>query len=234
VSILNIVWSPSRVTIAVDTNCEQTEGAPECPEGSPRGPVCKLMPLPSFGAVVAGRGSAALVPHVALAAQLSTMGKGLDFDGLLQGLPALVQGVHASMCEDLRLNGLDPALIAKYEFAVAGWSAQRNCMAAISYWYYDEGEGFQTFELGPTWPAVLAPRFDFEWEHTPPRTPAAMFSLAQLQVAEARTRGPRGTGGRLLIAELTKSSVSVTDHGELARHDLALRPLHTVRGSDPV
>lgn len=214
-SILNIVWNPSRVMVAVDTNCDQAEGAPALPDGAPVGPVCKLFPLPAFGAVLAGRGPVALTPLVTLAAVMTTAGQGIDFDGLVQRLPELIREVHGRLMQDLTTASHSPHFVEKFEFAAAGWSERRARMAAFSWWHYSADDGLQEFEIDSTWPAVIAPRFDYPWEEDPPRTPAAMLSLARIQAREAITRGPRGTGGRLLIAELTKASVSVTDYGEL-------------------
>lgn len=215
-TILNVVWSSSRVVVAVDTNVAQAAGLPNLLDGAPKGPLCKLVPLPGLGVVLAARGSAAFLPMVVHGAMLASAGRGIDFDKLLDLMPGIVQASHQHCVETVLQSGVRLSEFMRYELAVVGWSASRGRMAALNFWQYSEEEGPQVFELDQDWPAVLAPRFDFEWEHDPPRNSAAMFALAKLQVEEARTKGPAGTGGNLIVATVTRESVTIVDHGDLS------------------
>lgn len=183
---------------------------------APQGPLCKLVPLPGLGVVLAARGSAAFLPMVVHGVMLASAGKGVDFDKLLDVMPGIARKAQ-KYCADmvLKFNARLPGFM-RYELAVVGWSASRGRMAALNFWHYSLEEGPQVFELDQDWPASLAPRFEFEWEHDPPRNSAAMFALAKLQVKEARTKGPVGTGGNLVIATVTRESVTVVDHGDLS------------------
>lgn len=215
-SILNVVWSPSRVMVAVDTDCAQTPGLPNLLGPAPHGPVCKMVTMPAFGAVLAARGPVAFLPAAVAGAMLCGAVEGGGFDSLLARLPVIADGAHASCVDAVKKGGGRAELVASYELTAVGWSDSRGRMAAVTHWRYSDGEGQQVFELDQDWPAALAPRFDHEWEHDPPRTSAAMFALARLQVEEARAKGPAGTGGHLLLATVTRDSTTVTDLGDLS------------------
>lgn len=213
---MNVVWAPTRVMVAVDTDCAPTPGLPNLLGPGTRGPVCKMVTLPAFGAVLAARGPVSFLPTAVVGAMLGGAVEGGGFDGLLSRLPEIAKGAHASCVDTVKDVGGRVDLVANYELAAAGWSESRGRMVAVIHWHYSDEEGPQVFELDQDWPSALAPRFDHEWEHDPPRNSAAMFALAKQQVDEARTKGPAGTGGNLIIATLTRESVTVVDHGDLS------------------
>jgi hypothetical protein len=48
-----------------------------------------------------------------------------------------------------------------------------------------------------------------------PRTDADVIALARWQVATANSMGDAGFGGRLLVCEATRNSITTIDHGPL-------------------
>lgn len=181
------------------------------------------MPLPALGIVLASRGPASFTGLMAIMVSTAAIKQALDFDALIGHAPDLISNCKHLMKQEIARNGGAVDAPMGYEVGLAGWSARKGRMAAWLFWDDPSQGGEDRLELDHDWPAAIAPRFDHEdWELNPPRTSAAMLALARLQVQEARTKGPPGTGGRLLVADLTRSGVSIFDHGDLGPASTAL------------
>lgn len=220
-TICNAVLFGDRVLIAVDTACDYPEAVPAALRCGGSESVTKLFPLAGTNVLLAGRGQATLIPIVAMYAAFAATTGPMGFDELAEALPDIIPQATLATRQQMQLADVPPALVdglaEKFEVTAAGWSVRAGCMAVAQFWNYADGRGLQRFDLSAAWPAAIAPRFDHEdWELNPPRDAGGMFRLAMAQLVEGRTKGlPPGTGGRLIVAELSRHSLKIADMGSL-------------------
>lgn len=213
-STMNCVWTPSRVTVAVDTAAGIAKGLQGTPGLKP-GSISKALPLPGLGLLLAGRGPAMLVPFLAFITTMEAASQGWDVDAVLDNMPAMIGGAQAQARADLARLGQPTDFAEAFEVLAVCWSARRGRMAALCWSKDSAADALELFELDGGWQARLAPDFGIVDERNPPTNDSQHMALVRRQVAEAQARGETGCGGRLLIAECTRSRMSVVDHGEI-------------------
>lgn len=212
-SLLNIVWSPDRVLVAVDTQVYAPLPSPDAPHDGP----CeaqKMLHLPAAGTVLACRGSAAMLIFVSMDLMLKSTGKPATMDTLLKLLPGAAMVAHGFCLADAKKAGNMAHAQLGYEVALAGWSPSRSRMVALVVYLSGPGAAQQSCELDADMPTWLVP----SWEDVPEPDPTSadqLMALARRQVARTRELGDRGFGGRLICADMTRERVDVRELGTL-------------------
>ncbi|WP_151449272.1 hypothetical protein [Lacisediminimonas profundi] len=206
-SMINVFLSPSKALIGVDT-----EGINGLTGDFIR--VGKMIYLPQVNIVLAGRGTAAflLVLHTMLTDALMRMHGGGDFDSAAAAMPELVgaayKAINAAM-PDVGLYGIPEGQQA----VLIGWSAIQSRMQACAYLQSPSAE-VEVVNIED--PGYMMP-WNAAWGEPPEGcSPADMVELALCQVRNVKCESP-GTpmGGNLIIAELSRSAMSVRDMGKL-------------------
>ncbi|WP_157480827.1 MULTISPECIES: hypothetical protein [unclassified Lysobacter] len=199
-SILNVQLTRHVALIASDTAGRLQDGGSS--------DWSKLHYLAHANTVIAGRGERLLLFNVL--AQSSFANGVQDFDTLLFGMQKRVDSVLTTYLGIADKAVLHPGLT---EVAVVGWSAYRGRMTAFLYRMNPVSDTVAISEINPS---LLAPNGGWE-DVDAPEDSAAMVELARDQVRHTReTFGPDAViGGRLVIAELTRSGVSIATVGSL-------------------
>lgn len=216
-SILNIVWSPDRVLVAVDT-----AGAlrPELPAAAAQhapaasGDLSKLIYLSAPGAVLACRGSGGLLGL--LATQILPLWC-TGFDDLAEALPGYARKAHQFIVQQAHAAGMPPRHLDEQEAALIGWSARRDRMVAIVASRENARLGFEVFDLADGCPEWIVPWWSTTEEPPRPTTDDGMMLLARRQLADAHALGhaKAGFGGRLVVADLTRKGASFRTLGTI-------------------
>lgn len=164
---------------------------------------CGFIACPNVA--IASRGDAMAAVLVQQTLQLS-MSK--DFDALVEILPQALANAYAQATafRKQRLGIVDDYGV---EIVLVGWSPALNRMHGVHWVRWPTGKGFTSSQVGKV---LILP--DAEWEQTPgvPDTPEKMEAIARDQVAYVRRKYPDheyDCGGRLLLAELTRDTMSV-------------------------
>ena len=188
---------PERALVAVDTLAYDHNhgGISE---------VLKMAALPHAQCVMACRGSQhaflQLLAHAWLAPGYST------YDKLAACVPQLVEWASAQFPESL------PDAIAQCELTLVGWSDAGQRMAGTSYVVDLKANTCQAqgeidyCRVGPAVVNKVPAEFD----------DALALKVARLQVAWVQDNAPdQATGGRLLIAELSRREIVIRDAGKI-------------------
>lgn len=228
-SVVNVTWSPTRVVLAVDTAVGVAAGL-QGPPGLRPGSTCKLLPMPGIGLVLAGRGPISLLPLAAFALTMQAAAEGLDVDGLMAAMPNVIRGAHAQARADLEMHGMPPEAADLFEVVACGWSPSLGRMRALSWWHgaaadddADTDTGLQELEIDDDCPVQLLPT-PGPADEAAPLNDHQMATLVRKQVAAQHAKGRLGYGGRLLIAECTRSRMSVVDHGPIVTRPAPAAP----------
>jgi len=215
-SLLNVYLAAHRALVGVDTACGLPPGqslqdwcAANAPGQQPPAELSKLWPIAHAGAVIACRGIALFGMEVYCAASMLP-----SVDAIEDGMGELLKLVSAASDARHAAAGMpDEARFAKQEIALVGWSQREGAMIATVW----------VREAGPGRPFVVdqVDRFTAPWESEwgeaiEPRTDHDMLQLARVQVSRFRVAHPGAPiGGRLLVAELTRSQITVRQAGEI-------------------
>lgn len=195
-SLLQIWIERNRARIAVDSignGGGVREGKAE---------VSKLLPLAHAGVVLAYRGTD--LAFLRVFAQLF-LGSGSDhYDEIVEAIP--------NRCTPEQTNWpLDSDIPSTCEIAVAGFSEALGQMAATVFTVDLAAGTTHTHKVTP--PGVSAPGFS---DIPNLSTDAGMHVLASRQVAWMVENKPDGvTGGRLLVAEVRRGSITIRDAGKI-------------------
>ena len=162
-----------------------------------------MFPLPHAGVVVAYRGTD--VGAFQVLVQIILGNAGGSYDQIAKAMPAHVRNAAS------QLPPRAPGAAFRSEIHLAGYSDAAERMAGHS-WKVDL-KARQCFPMPLSGPARIGPGF----EDVPALgSDQAMLETAQRQMQWMRDNTPdKVTGGRLLVAELTRGSVSVRDVGSL-------------------
>lgn len=193
-SILNVLVSPTRILVAVDS---MVAG-----ERSQRGEMSKMVPLVHLNAVIAMRGHQLFLANI-YAGCNGCLG---DLDALFASMLDRLQACYA------RQNPSDLRLTAAGEFmgeqvVVAGWSPARQRMVALDYRLDEPGGEFKLRKEVDSW--MLAPGDSFD--SPPDRLVSAedLAAIAAQQTRHALARDPAaGFGGRLIVAEMLRHTMT--------------------------
>jgi hypothetical protein len=191
-SLVQVWLENDRARVAVDTL--YTMPGVGMAEGS------KLLPLPHAGTVFAYRGAFgafALVFAYLYVAQTDS------FDSIIAGVPNCVLQAKANLHPD--------AAAWEFELHVVGYSDELQRFSSMLF-LVDLKAG--TAEAKPlNGPCRVGPAINPVPELN---NDAAMFEVARAQVAWMRDNEPElATGGRLLIAELTRAAITVKQAGQI-------------------
>lgn len=188
-SLLDAWIQPTEATVAVDTDGAALDGSPM--------PTSKLLALPHLGAVLALRGQAAFL---AMLFVRSVSGFGA-FDELTDAMGGLVAETDALVPGALIAGGP----VVGNELLVVGWSERRSRMVGLQYVKRGEMVAFSEREVD----RHVSPWDAKAMAGVQPVAPA-LERLARSQVRWMRESFPGAAcGGRLLIAHLTRKSVSI-------------------------
>ena len=213
-SIVNTILSAQRVRLAVDTAVGAVPGLPFAPD-RPAGSMSKLMPLVGINAVLAARGHISVLPMMIFSSAMMVACEGIDFDGLVEALPEIIQGAVNNAAANLRQQGLPAESASDVHVVVAGWSPKLERMRAVS-WGRDLGEvELEQVELDDGWPAELTPCLGGVDDDDPPLNDHQMMVAVGRQVAAGLATGTPGFGGRLVLCEVTRHRVTLTDAGPI-------------------
>lgn len=216
-SLLNVYLKCDRALVSVDTLssrvASQTVPASNVAEALKlfdsgiHAP--KFAHLAHINAIIAHRGDF-LVASIALSALHMAMCQ--SFDEAAEVMPQLLADTYAqAMALRKQRLGVEDAQGA--EIVLVGWSDALNRMEGVRWVRWPQDKGFNASRLGKV---LMLP--DAEWEQTPeaPDTAERMEAIARDQVAYVRRKHPGyNCGGRLLLAELTRDSLSVRKIADL-------------------
>lgn len=211
-TILNVWVGRDRALVGVDTLGVVPDGP--AGRGVPaRCELTKLFPLVAADCLVAGRGDAGFIWSVYLGC-LGTVPA--TFDTLAAAMPNILQAaVHV-------YEAMQPAQTRRpaggLQLALVGWSPRQERMCGVVFSRAAAGQPFERLVLGgdggeesDDW---IAPWEDEQGEAPVPDTPGAMLDLVLRQVGHAPAGAP--VGGRLIVAELRRDSLTVQTVCELA------------------
>lgn len=209
-SLLNVYLERDRALVSVDTL-----SSPATSQVAPAGSVAdavkliesgihapKMAHLVHINTVFAHRGDY-LLSNIALSALHMSMPQ--TFDAAVEAMPQLLAHAYAqAMAFRKQQFGIEEA--QGTEIVLVGWSGALNRMQAVRWlrWPHDKG-----FNASPVGRALFLPGECVTTDDVPD-TAERMEAIARDQVAYVR-REHRGynCGGRLLLAELTRDSLSV-------------------------
>lgn len=211
-SLLNVWVEHERALVGVDTHAMHLgpNGQPLVVNGFPAGArfeTSKMIPLVHLNAVLAVRGTAALLVHVFMHCNLKPR-QGLD--EIFRDLPLILD---QSFPELKRVPG---AVAAGQEVLLVGWSRQAGRMRALMLKQEPTRDAFVPNEVEELW---IGP-WDDDVQGAPvdPSDDRSMAELMQAQRRDARERFPElPIGGRALIADLSRDGMSFREVADLER-----------------
>lgn len=199
-SIMNCFVSPNRALVSVDTLAGIA--------GGPTGHVAKLVPFPQASSVIAARGEQQFFGSVATALNLSFAS---SYDGLAAAMSqALAQTYELRVAFNEKHGGGYP--FAGVEIGLVGWSASCNRMLGCRWERWPGDEGFRATPIDP-W--SMSPNPGYDELPAAPDTAERMEVVARDQFARLRSLPFVVTGGRLLVAELTRELLTVRTVADL-------------------
>ncbi|HTM78927.1 MAG TPA: hypothetical protein VL133_15035 [Devosia sp.] len=232
-SIVNVVMERERALIGFDTLSSAMQALPDGVPGVAEvmarfnGGIhmSKCLFLPHANVALAHRGDAMLAVSVGSAIQLAALS---DFDAIVEAMPQLLAQSFAQVTA-LRKQQLGIEQFAGAEVILVGWSPALKRMEAVRWLRWPQDNGFAGSPVGH---ALLLP--DAEWEQTPdvPDSAEQMERIARDQVAYVRAKhAGYNCGGRLLLAELTRDTLSVRTIADLEAPPQGVRAVESLDGS---
>lgn len=213
-SLLNVWVEPERILIGVDTAAMfiSVGGTPKAANGAAAGTrfeCSKMLPIVHLNAILAGRGSGWLLPHLLTASYVRPWA---GLDQLFDDMPRLLSAA--------RIKTLIPLIHPRHEILLAGWSERLGRMRAVMYVQQRRLVGFVPNEVEEIW---IGPwEDDVQGAPVEPDSRQTMAELMRAQLADARVRFPNmAVGGRALVAEVTREQMRVE---ELCGLDVVERP----------
>lgn len=209
-SLVNIVMNPDRALIATDTHvqfmsCVSTSVSEAIARAQAGGfSSSKFDYLPHANIVMTCRGVSILGTIAFGTVKLSGIS---DFDHVVTSMSQWIADATRQATELLRQQGVNH--FEGCEITLVGYSQALGRMEAVR-WVRQPSD--RVFSVAPVAGVSLMP--DAEWSQPPepPITDEAMEAVARDQVQYCIDRWPGGEyrlGGRLLLAELTRDSLSV-------------------------
>lgn len=206
-SLLNVSLNLEGALVAVDTEMV-------APVDGTRAHGSKLLALPHLHAVFGFRGAQTTFTALFMMLHASVWD---DLDELLGYLPSIlpsaVEAAKAMVKTDPRFAPPDPAMLGELQLALVAWSPREERMIGHVFTQLVDGQGFQAERIRDY---LIAPS-DPSIENLPdPDTPATMERLARAQVALIKATDPgKAGGGRLLLCEITRRDITITQHCDL-------------------
>lgn len=199
-TLLNVFVDADRALVAVDTRTKVQFPGEEPHESS------KLLLIPHSGLLIAGRGYIAFLAEVQNSLAVSTGDVHLDV--ALGFMPQLLK--HAEQLTVTRFPPQpdDPYAFGPQQILVVGWSREHSRMLAVNFLQKEAGDGFDRIDVE----CMSAAPWDEAGQGPYPalNTQAGMKAAARSQVRFFNPRHPdQPLGGRLVVAEVTRQSMSV-------------------------
>lgn len=219
-SLVNVHLEHDRALIAFDTLTSAMQAPPAngVAEALARFSaglhMSKCAFLPHANVAMAHRGDAMLAVNAFSAVQISALA---DFDAIAEAMPQVLAQSFAQVTAFRKQHlGIDD--FAGSEIILVGWSPALKRMLAVRWVRWPKDGGFAASQVVS--PLILP---DAEWEQDPKAdTAEKMEAIARDQVAYVRREHPGyNCGGRLLLAELTRDSLSVRTIADLETPELA-------------
>lgn len=213
-SLVNIYMEHDRALIGFDTLCSAMEvppavGVAEALQRIHTGVhMSKCSFLAHANVALAHRGDAMFAVGVCSALQLNLLA---DFDAMTEAMPELLAQTFAQVTGYRKQFSVEQFPGA--EVILVGWSRALNRMEGVRWLRWPTDKGFAASPVGK---ALMLP--DAEWPQTPdaPDTAEKMEAVARDQVAYVRREhAGYNCGGRLLLAELTRDTLSVRTIADL-------------------
>lgn len=190
-SILNTYLAADRALVAVDTHI----GTPDqVQHGS------KLLTLPHAPVVIAMRGEFAFFSVLSQTLHLLAL---RDIDAMTDAMPALLEDIYA---QRLKMGRPGEFPFQGIELALVGWSPRHGRMRGTRWERWPDADGFKATPVDP-W--SMSPNPGYQELPPAPDTAERMEAVARDQLAVLRRLPGVIAGGRLLLAELSRSSISV-------------------------
>lgn len=203
-SLVQIARKGDHAWCAVDTRITGTvlDNAAQDTEAS------KMVLIPHSGCVLASRGS---VPaFAALCAAALADPRAHDFDSLTECIPAFVHGLSQNWPASTRPD---------FQLFVIGWSSRSGQMEVALYEIDIRRDTIANRQVPDT---VVAPEYvpDADFELGGFDTDAKRLAVARMQLKRMEELDPENvTGGRLLVAEITRERICIRDAGPIAEPD---------------
>lgn len=192
-SLLNVHVNERRALVAVDTDGITPEGD--------HYDIAKMLPLYHAGVLFACRGDRRFLHDVFKLFYLAAAPCG--YDEIVSHMPIACADAIASW-------NAEGGASTPYQVVVVGWSSAEGRMRGRIYTgNTGDTAGFDCSELG----ARVIP-WEFPQAAPVPDSVDVIRELASAQAPWLRAKGAAG-GGRLLVAEVTRDSINVRDHGAI-------------------
>ncbi|MCH2090309.1 MAG: hypothetical protein MK141_01850 [Pseudoxanthomonas sp.] len=200
-SLLNVSVLPDRVLMTVDTAGEQVKDGRRV-----KREISKMLPLVHLGAMVGVCGNTAMAIAVV---QQAMIGPAKTFDELVPLIKPITEAAFRSVSREAKAN--KTPITDQQVVAFAGWSEADGAPAA----YLCVRNAQHAFTVSRVLTTIFCPGA----EQLPERDPAELDDLvmaARAQVEETHAKHPQiPIGGQLLVAEVTRNSINVRNHGAL-------------------
>lgn len=204
-SIANIVIEENRALIGVDTLAGYMQEARHLLDevkyqARHSG---KLSVFPQFSSAMTHRGDGLLTSFARLTLESECP---YDFDDAVEMMPAILAAAYTNaMATRKQATGIETFPGA--EIVLIGWSPRYSRFLAVRWCRYPEHDDFTETYIDKM---LLLPEMERIQEVETPDTDAKMEALVRAQVAWAASEHPDLTcGGRLLMAELKRDSITV-------------------------
>lgn len=205
-SLIQILLQPDKAFVAMDTLTDSHlpgASAPHWHESS------KMIPLVAPNAILATRGDGAFLSRIF--SHCSTAQRTLEFDSLCDELDAHMMGLNLGYEAHQFRRGLAATIAAGNEFHLVGWSERRSAMACLSGHAIGSSVSKNFRENG-----VIGPALSGALDSRTMFNDSEFLRRARQQVEVASAEDPAmPIGGRLLLAELTRTTLSIRDLGEI-------------------
>ncbi len=206
-SLCNVWMSRDRALVAVDTAVRRP--------GGPMLERSKILPIPHASTILATRGFVDFL-GIFHGASIDALD---DFDALNdQALPNLNRTrefVMQAVAPVAAKKGIGPAAFSEIEIVMVGGSRRQQAMVGNTYQCIAPATTFIRLPI-ETGRGRIHGNYDGMGPVSKVASAEAMEALARRQVAYVREHDPSTTvGGRLLLAELTRHSMSITTRCDL-------------------
>lgn len=220
-SLVNVCMEHDRALIGYDT---RSGVAPQFKHlvGGAELSMSKCGFMPHIGTAMAHLGDAMFATMLFGNLQLSMP---RDFDHATEMMPELLAQTFTAVAA-MRRGGPGADFNHGAQIVLVGWSPVLKRMQGVTWTRWPQDKGFRASPLGK---AMLMPDTGWTQPPEPPDTAAKMEAIAREQVAYVRRERPGyDLGGHLLLAELTRDTMSVRTIADLeAPPQAAIQPLAT-------
>ncbi len=169
-----------------------------------------MLPIPAIGAVLALRGAASFMALVHAHSQASCP---RNFDELLLGIPAALPVLFQLAIDAAGKLKRDPSPLTAEQVFFVGWSDAQQRIIGRSFCQETLAEGFLVEDIETV---IIAPWDESQATIPDPSTPILMEALIRAQVRLLHGKAPdAAAGGRLILCEITKDSMTISRGAEL-------------------